>query len=126
MTKYVLELTAGVHTLKLSYYDDPFCAFNRQDEKAPGEGKTLFRVDGQDMHKVWLVVGETATGGLTQIDNLGWEVSWYALIDNDSEKVELVAGKTGAGVVDMPMPKNPIFKGQLVKKLFQTTFTTWG
>lgn len=118
-----LPIKAGVHTIKISYSDNPLCAFERQDEDATGEGKTLFKVEGKDEHKVWLAVGNPASGGLSLINNLGWTVDWCAEIEN--EEVKINPETNGAGLKDMKDPKDPVYAGKLVNDSFKVTKTTW-
>lgn len=118
-----LPTKAGVHTIKISYSDNPLCAFERQDEDAASDGKTLFKVEGRDEHKVWLAVGNPASGGISRIDNLGWTVDWSAEIENEEVKTD--PETNGAGLKEMKEPKNPVCDGKLVNDSFKVTKTTW-
>lgn len=114
---------AGEHTLKISYADHPLCAFERKDQRASGEGKTLSKVEGQDKHKIWLTVGQAASGGLSRMNSLGWSVNWLATIEG--ETVNIDPEKNGPGLEDMPQPQNPVFTGGLARDLQQVTITTY-
>src|ERR1700730_11554067 len=89
-----LPKIVGTHTLKLSYQDNPLCGFERKDPQAKSEGNTLVKVDGKDQHQTYLVVGDSETGGLTLINTQGWEVGWYAEINNQANEVKQVPEKS--------------------------------
>lgn len=118
-----LPTKAGVHTIKIAYSDKPLCAFEREDKDAASEGNTLCKVEGSDVHKVWLAVGNPASGGLSLISSLGWTVDWSAEIAG--EEVQINPETNGAGLKDLAEPKNPVTTGKLVNDSFKVIKTTW-
>lgn len=118
-----LPTKAGKHTIKIAYQDNPLCAFERQDEDASGEGKTLFKVTGRDVHKVWLAVGNPNSGGLSLINNVGWTVDWNAQIDK--EEVKRKAETNGAGLKDLVEPQKAVYEGKFANESHKITKTTW-
>lgn len=117
---------AGTHPLTLQYADQPFVEFPRKAHDALNEGNTLVRVDGQDVHQIWLVVGDPISQGLIRIATLRWVVQWFATIDNTTDQVAQTPAQSGAGLEDVAMNVvTPVFNGQLVNNLYQTTVTTW-
>jgi hypothetical protein len=117
----LLPKTAGKHSLSISYRDNPLLTFPRVDEHAEGEGNTLTEVSGQDVHKVWLAVGNPLSGGLTVIDSARWEVTWGATINNTTGKVEITGS---AGLLEKGTT-GPVWEGQLANDAFTITETTW-
>jgi hypothetical protein len=117
----LLPKTAGKHTLSLSYSDNPLLTFPRVDENAKDEGNTLTKVSGQDVHKVWLAVGNPLSGGITVIDSACWEVTWGAAINNTTGNAEI----TGSAGLLAKGDAGPVWEGQLANDAFTITETTW-
>jgi hypothetical protein len=110
----------GTNTLDLAYQDSPLLAFSRVDPKAEDEGKTLTKVAGKDVHKVWLAAGNPADGGVTTLDGKAFEITWDTEINNDTNKTRL-GSKSELTIRE----GSPVIAGDLANDSGQEIEETW-